>query len=260
MSILYPVLRLFASEKRLHELIFWAIETEVASVNNVATLFRSDDYASRLVLTYSKAVGFKFVQNVLREPIRKVCLVKAVDVELHPSKIEVHFYQSALVFNLTILHQGCRADTRECRTCDGSLSRDTEFYNGQFGSGQIMTDIECTSNASFLQLPATFYHICNQLNTHVFHRFDYPIEHSNREEGRENLTRVCGERGRRKNTYTYTYCVECSGRILIPPTYLSGNHNTSLVRTHTRSPGRRHEESTRSCYQIIIQSSNLCQV
>lgn len=88
-SILFPVLRLFASEKRLDALIFWAIETEVASVNNVATLFRSDNYASRLVLTYSKAVGFKFVQNVLREPIRQISSVKAVDVELLTSKVEV---------------------------------------------------------------------------------------------------------------------------------------------------------------------------
>lgn len=84
--MLFPLLRLFASQNRLHELIFWSIEIEVASVTNVATLFRSDDYASRLISTYSKSIGFKYVQAVLGRPVRELCALTALDVELDPLK------------------------------------------------------------------------------------------------------------------------------------------------------------------------------
>lgn len=86
MVLLYPLLRLFGSHNRLSRLIRWAIEIEVASVINVATLFRSDDYASRLVSSYSKCVGLDFIRVVLAEPIREILTLKIADLELNPDK------------------------------------------------------------------------------------------------------------------------------------------------------------------------------
>lgn len=89
MALLYPLLRLFGIHNRLSRLIRWAIEIEVASVINVATLFRSDDYASRLVSTYSKCIGMDFIRIVLADPIRDILALKIADLELNPNKNEV---------------------------------------------------------------------------------------------------------------------------------------------------------------------------
>ncbi|KUF97144.1 Amino Acid/Auxin Permease (AAAP) Family [Phytophthora nicotianae] len=88
MVLLAPFLRVFGSRNRLSHLIRWAIEIEVASVINVATLFRSDDYASRLVSTYSKAIGSKFIRVALSDPIRQIFKLKIADMELNPHKEE----------------------------------------------------------------------------------------------------------------------------------------------------------------------------
>lgn len=88
MLLLAPFLRVFGSRNRLSNLIRWAIEIEVASVINVATLFRSDDYASRLVSTYSKAIGSKFIRVALSDPIRQIFKLKIADMELNPHKEE----------------------------------------------------------------------------------------------------------------------------------------------------------------------------
>lgn len=88
MLLLAPFLRIFGSRNRLSHLIRWAIEIEVASVINVATLFRSDDYASRLVSTYSKAIGSKFIRVALSDPIRQIFKLKIADMELNPHKEE----------------------------------------------------------------------------------------------------------------------------------------------------------------------------
>ncbi|KAL3673589.1 hypothetical protein V7S43_001292 [Phytophthora oleae] len=88
MLLLAPFLRVFGSRNRLSHLIRWAIEIEVASVINVATLFRSDDYASRLVSTYSKAIGSKFIRVALSDPIRQIFKLKIADMELNPHKEE----------------------------------------------------------------------------------------------------------------------------------------------------------------------------
>lgn len=89
MVLLFPLLRLFGIHNRLSRLIRWAIEIEVASVINVATLFRSDDYASRLVSSYSKCVGMDFIRVVLADPIRDILTLKIADLELNPNKSEV---------------------------------------------------------------------------------------------------------------------------------------------------------------------------
>lgn len=89
MMLLNPLLRVFGSQNRLGHLIAWAIDMEVGSVLNVATLFRSDDYASRLVSTYSKAVGLDFIRVALSEPIQEILNLSIADVELSPIKDEV---------------------------------------------------------------------------------------------------------------------------------------------------------------------------
>jgi hypothetical protein len=89
MLLLNPLLRVFGSHGRLGRLISWAIDIEVSSVLNVATLFRSDDYASRLVSTYSKAVGMDFIRIALAEPIQELMALSISDIELSPDKDEV---------------------------------------------------------------------------------------------------------------------------------------------------------------------------
>jgi hypothetical protein len=80
-SLLLPLLRVFHNHNRLSRLIRWAIESEVASVINVATLFRSDDYASRLVSTYSKSIGSNYLKLILVEPIREIYKLKLADID-----------------------------------------------------------------------------------------------------------------------------------------------------------------------------------
>lgn len=94
MLLLNPLLRVFGSYSRLGHFISWAIDIEVASVLNVATLFRSDDYASRLVSTYSKAVGMDFIRIALEEPIQEILALSISDIELSPDKDEVRLGQS----------------------------------------------------------------------------------------------------------------------------------------------------------------------
>ncbi|CAH0489308.1 unnamed protein product [Peronospora farinosa] len=141
MLLLSPFLRVFGSRNHLSHLIRWAIEIEVASVINVATLFRSDDYASRLVSTYSKAIGSKFIRVALSEPIRQICKLKIADMELNPHKEES-------------LKDEAQADSNAAnlmRTCQNIID-------------SIMT------NANYI--PSSYFHICSHLNSKVISRFD----------------------------------------------------------------------------------------
>lgn len=106
MSLLFPLLRVFASHKRLGRLIMWAIEVEVSAVMSVATLFRSDDYASRILSTYSKAIGSEFIRKVLKKPIRQIFALKIADIELNPDKSDVRF-QAHYADNLAVFTDIC---------------------------------------------------------------------------------------------------------------------------------------------------------
>ncbi|CAI5745310.1 unnamed protein product [Peronospora destructor] len=141
MLLLSPFLRVFGSRNRLSHLIRWAIEIEVASVINVATLFRSDDYASRLVSTYSKAIGSKFIRLALSDPIRQICKLKIADMELNPHKEESLKDEAQANLNAANL----------MRTCQNIID-------------SIM------KNASYI--PSSYFHICSHLNSKVISRFD----------------------------------------------------------------------------------------
>ncbi|GMF15504.1 unnamed protein product [Phytophthora lilii] len=108
MLLLAPFLRVFGSRNRLSHLIRWAIEIEVASVINVATLFRSDDYASRLVSTYSKAIGSKFIRVALSDPIHQIFKLKIADMELNPHKEESLQDESQAETNAANLMSTCQ--------------------------------------------------------------------------------------------------------------------------------------------------------
>ncbi|KAG6974915.1 hypothetical protein JG687_00000111 [Phytophthora cactorum] len=141
MLLLAPFLRIFGSRNRLSHLIRWAIEIEVASVINVATLFRSDDYASRLVSTYSKAIGSKFIRVALSDPIRQIFKLKIADMELNPHKEES-------------LQDETQVDTNAAnlmRTCQNIID-------------SIMKNTHC--------IPSSYFHICSHLNSKVISRFD----------------------------------------------------------------------------------------
>ncbi|OWZ19532.1 hypothetical protein PHMEG_0006216 [Phytophthora megakarya] len=141
MLLLAPFLRVFGSRNRLSHLIRWAIEIEVASVINVATLFRSDDYASRLVSTYSKAIGSKFIRVALSDPIRQIFKLKIADMELNPHKEES-------------LQDEAQADTNAAnlmRTCQNIID-------------SIVKNTHC--------IPSSYFHICSHLNSKVISRFD----------------------------------------------------------------------------------------
>ncbi|KAG7393603.1 Ras GTPase-activating protein 1 [Phytophthora pseudosyringae] len=141
MLLLAPFLRVFGSRNRLSHLIRWVIEIEVASVINVATLFRSDDYASRLVSTYSKAIGSKFIRVALSDPIRQIFKLKIADMELNPHKEES-------------LQDEAQADTNAAnlmRTCQNIID-------------SIMKNTHC--------IPSSYFHICSHLNSKVISRFD----------------------------------------------------------------------------------------
>ncbi|KAI9995569.1 hypothetical protein PInf_012634 [Phytophthora infestans] len=141
MLSLAPFLRVFGSRNRLSHLIRWAIEIEVASVINVATLFRSDDYASRLVSTYSKAIGSKFIRVALSDPIRQIFKLKIADMELNPHKEES-------------LQDETQVDTNAAnlmRTCQNIID-------------SIVKNTHC--------IPSSYFHICSHLNSKVISRFD----------------------------------------------------------------------------------------
>ncbi|TDH65142.1 hypothetical protein CCR75_001557 [Bremia lactucae] len=139
--LLPPLLRAFGSRNRLGQLISWAIEIEVASVINVASLFRSDDYASRLVSTYSKAVGSKFIRAALLEPIRQIYKLKIADMELNPLKEESLQGEVQIATNAANL-------TRTCQNIIDSILKNTQF------------------------IPSSYFHICSHLNSKVISRFD----------------------------------------------------------------------------------------
>ncbi|KAG1703073.1 hypothetical protein DVH05_007985 [Phytophthora capsici] len=141
MVLLASFLRVFGSRNRLSHLIRWAIEIEVASVINVATLFRSDDYASRLVSTYSKAVGSKFIRVALSDPIRQIFKLKIADMELNPHKEESLQDENQADINAANL----------MRTCQNIID-------------SIMKNTHC--------IPSSYFHICSHLNSKVISRFD----------------------------------------------------------------------------------------
>ncbi|CEG43043.1 conserved hypothetical protein [Plasmopara halstedii] len=140
-TLLAPLLRVFGSHNRLSHLIRWAIEIEVASVMNVATLFRSDDYASRLISTYSKAIGSKFIRVALSDPIRQIYKLKIADIELNPHKQESLQDHTQVDANAANLMQ----------TCQGII--DSIIKNA-------------------FNIPSSYFHICSHLNSKVISRFD----------------------------------------------------------------------------------------
>lgn len=139
MSMLFPLLRLFASRKKLSRLIRWAIEIEVASVMNVATLFRSDDYASRLVSTYSKSVGSGYIQAVLKDPLQRICALTSADVELS-GKIA----------------------SGDAGVAQSRANRLMEACQDIIDS--ILWNVD--------KIPPSYFHICSHLNSKVIRRFD----------------------------------------------------------------------------------------
>ncbi|GMF27320.1 unnamed protein product [Phytophthora fragariaefolia] len=141
MLLLAPFLRVFGSRNRLSNLIRWAIEIEVASVINVATLFRSDDYASRLVSTYIKAVGAKFIRVALSDPIRQIFKLKIADMELNPHKEESLQDEAQADSNAANL-------MRTCQNIIDSIMKNTNY------------------------IPSSYFHICSHLNSKVISRFD----------------------------------------------------------------------------------------
>uniref|UniRef100_H3GJ72 Ras-GAP domain-containing protein n=1 Tax=Phytophthora ramorum TaxID=164328 RepID=H3GJ72_PHYRM len=136
-----PFLRVFGSRNRLSHLIRWAIEIEVASVINVATLFRSDDYASRLVSTYSKAIGSKFIRVALSDPIHQIFKLKIAEMELNPHKEESLQDEAQAYSNAANL----------MKTCQNIID-------------SIMKNTHC--------IPSSYFHICSDLNSKVISRFD----------------------------------------------------------------------------------------
>ncbi|RLN71148.1 hypothetical protein BBJ28_00000188 [Nothophytophthora sp. Chile5] len=143
MLLLSPFLRVFGSRNRLSHLIRWAIEIEVASVINVATLFRSDDYASRLVSTYSKAIGSKFIRVALSEPIHQIFKLKIADMELNPHKDDALRDEAQADANAENLMRACQ---------------------------HIIDSI--LKNAHCVRIPSSYFHICSHLNSKVISRFD----------------------------------------------------------------------------------------
>uniref|UniRef100_M4BI65 Ras-GAP domain-containing protein n=1 Tax=Hyaloperonospora arabidopsidis (strain Emoy2) TaxID=559515 RepID=M4BI65_HYAAE len=141
MRLLSPFLRIFGSHNRLSHLMRWAIEIEVASVINVATLFRSDDYASRFVSTYSKAIGSKFIRVALSDPIRQIFKLKIADMELNPHKEESLQDEAQAGSNAANL----------MRACQNIID-------------SIMKNTHC--------IPSSYFHICSHLNSVVISRFD----------------------------------------------------------------------------------------
>ncbi|RLN49473.1 hypothetical protein BBJ29_000105 [Phytophthora kernoviae] len=141
MLLLGPFLRVFGSRNRLSHLIRWAIEIEVASVINVATLFRSDDYASRLVSTYSKAIGSKFIRVALSDPIHQIFKLKIADMELNPHKEESLQDEAQANANAENL-------MRTCQNIIDSIMKNTNY------------------------IPSSYFHICSHLNSKVISRFD----------------------------------------------------------------------------------------
>ncbi|KAH7479071.1 Ras GTPase-activating protein 1 [Phytophthora ramorum] len=141
MLLLAPFLRVFGSRNRLSHLIRWAIEIEVASVINVATLFRSDDYASRLVSTYSKAIGSKFIRVALSDPIHQIFKLKIAEMELNPHKEESLQDEAQAYSNAANL----------MKTCQNIID-------------SIMKNTHC--------IPSSYFHICSDLNSKVISRFD----------------------------------------------------------------------------------------
>lgn len=111
MLLLNPLLRIFGSHNLLGHLISWAIDIEVASVLNVATLFRSDDYASRLVSTYSKAVGMDFIRLALSDPIQEILTLQISDIELSPHKDEVRDRSVLFVLECCFLTTICESSS-----------------------------------------------------------------------------------------------------------------------------------------------------
>ena len=60
-----------------------AINKNVASVIKVTKLFRSYDYACRLVFTYMRAIESKVIRVALSDPIRQINKLKIADLELN---------------------------------------------------------------------------------------------------------------------------------------------------------------------------------
>lgn len=143
--LLLPLVRLFNRHNRLSRLIRWAIESEVASVMNVATLFRSDDYASRLVSTYSKGVGSHFIKIILTEPIQAIAKLQLADVDLTPKLAHEVVDRDAIQQNADNLMDACQA---------------------------ILDSIIANKDS----IPSSYFHICSHLNAKVINRFDGSME------------------------------------------------------------------------------------
>ncbi|KDO28101.1 hypothetical protein SPRG_20260 [Saprolegnia parasitica CBS 223.65] len=141
MALLLPLLRVYGSRHALYKLMQWSIDTEVHSALSLQTLFRSDDYSSRLLSMYSKSVGLRFIHTALSEHIRALCTDKHIeDYELNIAK-------------------------------DPSLADPLKLQiNAQNLMDACQTIVDAIYN-HMDQLPLSFAHVCRYLKEKLIERF-----------------------------------------------------------------------------------------
>ncbi|OQR89803.1 hypothetical protein THRCLA_09572 [Thraustotheca clavata] len=141
MALLFPLLRVYGSRHALFKLMQWSIDTEVKSALSLQTLFRSDDYSSRLLSMYAKSVGLRFINTALSEHIRALCTDKNIhDYEINVAK-------------------------------DPSLSDPQKLQsNAQNLMDACQTIVDAIYN-HMDQLPLSFAHVCRYLKEKLIDRF-----------------------------------------------------------------------------------------
>ncbi|RQM27694.1 hypothetical protein B5M09_006059 [Aphanomyces astaci] len=144
MALLFPLLRIFGSRHALFMLMQWSIDTEVESALSLATLFRSDDYSSRLLSTYAKAVGLRFIHTALADHIRALCTDKAT---YHSSDFELNVVKDPTLTDPAKLERNAANLMAVCQTIVDS----------------ILTHMD--------DLPLSFVHVCRYLKDKLIERF-----------------------------------------------------------------------------------------
>ncbi|CAK4087481.1 unnamed protein product [Aphanomyces euteiches] len=141
MALLFPLLRIYGSRHALYKLMQWSIDTEVQSALSLATLFRSDDYSSRLLSTYAKAVGLRFIHTALADHIRALCTdKKSTDFELNVAK-------------------------------DPSLSDPAKLERNAANLMAVCQSIVDSILEHMDELPLSFVHVCRYLKERLIERF-----------------------------------------------------------------------------------------
>ncbi|RHY29081.1 hypothetical protein DYB32_005457 [Aphanomyces invadans] len=144
MALLFPLLRIFGSRNALFMLMQWSIDMEVQSALSLATLFRSDDYSSRLLSTYAKAVGLRFIHTALADHIRALCTDKTK--------------YSCSDFELNIIK-------------DPSLSDPAKLQRNADNLMQVCQNIVDSILNHMDELPLSFVHVCRYLKEKLIERF-----------------------------------------------------------------------------------------